>query len=82
MEGMVLIDQAQVGPYQLRLIERPSALGAEFFAPRFYFACTHAEGPWLTAIAFLGQDRGHATRQFERRRDNQMAALEMERVYG
>ena len=74
----MLINQAKAGPYTLKLLERPSPFGGEFFAPRYYFTISHEEGPWLTAVAFLGHDRGQSVRQFERRRDNQLASFAAE----
>jgi hypothetical protein len=73
---MVLINRAQAGNTLMQLFEQASPLYGDFFAPSFYFACTHVGAPWLTYIAFMGRDRGHATRQFERRLSNRLAEIE------
>lgn len=74
----MLIERTKVGPYDMRLVERIAGPLRGYLAPRYYFLCRHELGPWLTAVAFLGHNKDHSLRQFERRRDNQRAALAAE----
>lgn len=61
---------ARIGGLGLRLCGRPRQ--------RYYFLARHQEAPGVTAICYLGHDRGHALRQYERRVDNETAKRAIE----
>lgn len=70
---MTPLDTAHVGPLRMRLLEKPSPMDPQFFAPRFYLDVRHNDLPAFTQVVFLGHDRGHAERKFVRRVDNAYA---------
>lgn len=53
---------ARIGGLGLRLCGRPRQ--------RYYFLASHRDMPMVTAIAFLGHNKGEAVRKFELRLDN------------
>lgn len=69
---MLIKGSVQIGELKMNLVERPSSMG-HCFASRFYFCCHHRDAPDVTAMCFLGHDKSHAWRQYERRVDNALA---------
>ena len=63
---MNIIDTVYVGPMRLRLIEKPSSVEPDFFAPRYYLDIRHSDTAH-SGIAFLDHELTYARRLFDRR---------------
>jgi len=72
---MIEVSATHVGPLRLRLIEKPSPLHPDFFAPSYYLGIDHERAPVLSCISYLGHDLGHAKRKFERHVDLETAKM-------
>lgn len=79
---MNIIATTYVGPMRLRLIERPSTLEPQFFAPWYYLDARHRDAPDHIGIAYLDHHPTYARRLFDRRVDNMAARLLAEQDAG